>query len=147
MLTTTIPSGLASSICVAFIFLYVGGFYIFHQPGLRDNPRVIKARMKAVTAASLASAGVVYTLIYYYHCNTTVQTALGLNIPLDPIHFLSLFRPLLLTVLLFLGPLSILFFDEELPFQTYFDFKRDFLGMFSNIMDQRNYLVVSWIFA
>lgn len=141
MLMTSIPSGLASSICVGFIFLYVGGFYVFHQPGLRDNPLVIKARMKAVTAASLASAGIVYALLNYYNCNTTLQAALGLKIPLDLKQCLSLFRPLLLTILLFLGPLSILFFDEELPFQAYFDFKRDFLGIFTNIMEQRNYLV------
>lgn len=141
----SISSGSASLTCIGFILLYVGGFYIFKQPGLRNDPNVIKARMKAVTVASIASALIVWALISQVESEESIQLVLGLQVPLSLRHIGNIVCPLLLTMYLFLGPLSIMLFDQELPFQKHFDFKRDVGGLFTNLVEQRNYIVVKCV--
>lgn len=139
----TFSTGIASLICVGFTVIYVAGFYLFKQPGSRNDPNVILARMKAVTVASIASAAVVWGVLYYMNATDTFLAALGLKEPKKLLHLLNLFRPVLLTALLFLGPISIMFFEQELPFQKHFSFERDVKGTFASLLGQRNYVVVS----
>lgn len=139
----TISTGIASLICVGFTLIYVAGFYLFKTPGSRNDPPVIRARMKAVSVASLASAAVVWAVLYYRNSTDTFLQVLGLKEPDYFLQILNLFRPLLLTAMLFLGPLSVLFFDQELPFQKHFSFERDVKEVFTSVWGQRNYVVVS----
>lgn len=129
-----IAAGLASATCIGFTLLYVAGFYLFKQDGSRNDPKVIRARFKAVTVASVASA----FIVWYMVDKQDMLTALGLN---RPKLISDIISPLLLTVLLFLGPLSIMFFDRELPFQKHFDFQRDVVEIFTTLLGQRNYIV------
>lgn len=129
---------LANLICVGFTVLYIIGFYIFKIPGDRNDPPVIKARMKAVTVASIGSLFIVWL---FTETKREVLQAVGLLLALD---VKVIVYPLLLTAMLFLGPLSIMFFDRELPFQQNFDFKRDFHSTFCTLLGQRNYIVVKY---
>lgn len=129
-----IAAGLASATCVVFTLLYVAGFYLFQQPGSRNDPKVIRARFKAVTVASFASALIVWSIMD----KQDTPTVLGLN---RPKLFEHIICPLLLTIMLFLGPLSVMFFDQELPFQMHFDYHRDFVENFTTLLGQRNYVV------
>lgn len=133
-----IAAGLASATCIGFTLLYVAGFYIFKQPGSRNDPNVIRARIKAVTVASFASALVVWCILAQISCKQDTLTVLGLKRPRVLIHII---RPLLLTTMLFLGPLSVMFFDQELPFQKHFDYHRDVVENFTTLLGQRNYVV------
>ncbi|KAG0761808.1 hypothetical protein G6F62_005075 [Rhizopus arrhizus] len=114
----------------SFTVIYVIGFYVFKTSGSRNHPSVIRARMKAVTVASVLSILIVKSLT-----PLDLITTLGLT----PVF--GIFKPLLLSVLLFLGPLSILYFDRELPFQENFDLQRDVVESFTKPLGQRNYFV------
>ncbi|KAI8979506.1 hypothetical protein BDF20DRAFT_793997, partial [Mycotypha africana] len=105
----------------------------------RNDPPVIRARIKAVTVASIISALIVW---YFNTTQYNVWTLLGV-LPQQPVlHLLSVVsRPLLLTGLLFLGPISMMFFEEELPFQKHFVFRRDIVDIFTSLQGQRNYVV------
>lgn len=127
-----ISTGLANLVCIGFTVIYVIGFYVFKTSGSRNHPSVIRARMKAVTVASVLSILIVKSLT-----PLDLITTLGLT----PVF--GIFKPLLLSVLLFLGPLSILYFDRELPFQENFDLQRDVVESFTKPLGQRNYFVVS----
>ncbi|CEP13839.1 hypothetical protein [Parasitella parasitica] len=133
----TITAWLANLVCIGFTLIYVAGFYIFRIPGNRNDPPVILARMKAVTVASFVSASVVWYLVQAIEAEESAATVLGLTQPLE----VSCLKPLLLTVILFLGPLSVMFFDQELPFQKCFSFKRDVKMNLLSLIGQRNYVV------
>ena len=49
--------------------------------------------------------------------------------------------PVLLVMILFLGPLVLSFFDEELPFQSGWSFEDDLLSIFSTLIGVRNFVV------
>ncbi|KAI9279287.1 CAAX protease self-immunity-domain-containing protein [Sporodiniella umbellata] len=125
-----ISTGLANLTCVGFTVIYVAGFYLFKTTGSRNDPRVIRARMKAVAVASFISMCIVYQLT-----DDNLLVALGL------MPSLAVLKPVILTMLLFLGPLSIMYFDRELFFQSNFDFKRDLVESFTQPLGQRNYIV------
>ncbi|KAG1173213.1 hypothetical protein G6F71_005818 [Rhizopus microsporus] len=127
----TISTGLANLICIGFTVIYVVGFYMFKIPGSRNHPPVIRARMKAVTVASLISVAIVQ-----YLTTANLLTVLGLTFNIQ-----ALVKPLLLTSLLFLGPISIRYFDDELPFQKNFNFHRDVILTLTEPLGQRNYYV------
>lgn len=141
MLSITI--GLTNLVCIGFTLIYVAGFYIFKTPGDRNDPPVILARMKAVTVASFVSAAIVWYLLQTGEAKESTILALGLEQPSKIIHLINLLRPLLLTCLLFLGPLTVMFFDQELPFQKYFSFERDVKMNAMSLLGQRNYVVVN----
>lgn len=130
-LTMTISTGLANLICIGFTVIYIIGFYMFKIPGSRNHPPVIRARMKAVTVASLISVAIVR-----YLTTANLLTVLGLTFNIQ-----ALIKPLLLTSLLFLGPISIRYFDDELPFQKNFNFHHVILTL-TEPLGQRNYYVV-----
>ncbi|OBZ91763.1 CAAX prenyl protease 2 [Choanephora cucurbitarum] len=123
----------AHLVCLSFTFIYVAGFYVFSVQGDRNSPNVIRARMKSVMLASLLSA----LMVWYYLQATTdyLWVALGIR----PVSW-YLLSPLFLTVLLFLGPLSVLYFDRELPFQTHCSFS-DIKAIWTSLIGQRNYCV------
>jgi prenyl protein peptidase len=132
-----LASGSANLICVGFTLIYVVGFYIFKTPGHRDDPQVIKARIKAVTVASMVSACIVWYNLQLLQTKESLVEILGLPLSID-----NVCRTLLLTCLLFLGPLTVMFFDQELLFQEHFDFERDIKWMFTTLEGLRNYIMV-----
>lgn len=126
--------GLEASItCLGFTCLYISGFYLSNHRGNRNEPRVIKSRMKAVTVASILSGCIVWMIV-----RENVLSLLGLKVPNTMIHVV---QPLVLTSLLFLGPISVMFFEQELPFQKHFNMERDVYSIFTTLLGQRNYLV------
>lgn len=129
-----IGKGLASIVCVGFTCLYISGFYLSKQTGFRNDPKVIKSRMKAVMVASFVSSLIVWGLIR----DVAITTALGLE---RPGLVADIIKPILLTMSLFLGPLSVMFFEQELPFQKHFNVERDLYSIFTTLLGQRNYLV------
>ncbi|KAI9272090.1 hypothetical protein EDC94DRAFT_249321 [Helicostylum pulchrum] len=130
----TIGKGLASTTCVGLTCLYISGFYLSKQTGFRNDPKVIKSRMKAVMVASFVSSLIIWSLIR----DVAITTALGLE---RPGLVVDMIKPLLLTMSLFLGPLSVMFFEQELPFQKHFSVERDLYSIFTTLLGQRNYLV------
>lgn len=134
--SSALAPGSANLICVGFTLIYVTGFYIFETPGHRNDPQVIKARIKAVTVASVVSAIIVW---YNLQAKESIVPVLGILLSID-----TTYRTLLLTCLLFLGPLTVMFFDQELPFQNHFDFERDVKWMFTTLEGIRNYIMVKW---
>ncbi|KAI8333331.1 hypothetical protein BC941DRAFT_434431 [Chlamydoabsidia padenii] len=145
-----VPGGVANITCVSFILLYIVGFYVFEHSrnnGLklsRQHPTVIKSRMKAVALSCLVISALLCLILSYYLGKDSIQTAvtlLGLKITLHPLHlWCQLVNPLLLTMILFLGPLSLLYFDQLLPGQNGFDMKRDVYQVFNSLHGQRNYV-------
>lgn len=133
-----LSSWVANLVCIGFTILYIIGFYVFRTPGDRNDPAVIRARMKAVTVASFGSLGIVWLFTEDRH---KVIQLVGLILPSGDV-LKAIVYPLLLTGMLFLGPLSIIYFDQELPFQQHFDFKRDCHSTFCSLLGQRNYVVV-----
>ncbi|KAJ5180315.1 hypothetical protein N7492_003525 [Penicillium capsulatum] len=93
---------------VALTFLYVVPFYLSPttrpSPSLsRDAPSVIRARIRAVTGSCVASSLIVLWIVVEQG-NSSVGAALGL-LGWWPLDFADMARCLLLTALLFAGPL------------------------------------------
>ncbi|KAG0173545.1 hypothetical protein DFQ28_002151 [Apophysomyces sp. BC1034] len=130
----TLYSVLANTICVSFTFIYVAGFYLFRQQGpalSRNHPEVILSRLKAVALASIVIPAIVHVILP----SVPLTLALGI-LPLK----ISLLTPLLLTIILFCGPLALMYFDEELPWQKHFDLQQE-LRMITSLLGQRNFIV------
>ncbi|KIS65833.1 CAAX prenyl protease [Mycosarcoma maydis] len=134
----------------------------------RDHPVVIRARIKTAslaTALTVVATGVVLWVKRIIPRSgwllDTLNAArlLGLPlpvpsvlsssmIPLDPplANYLAKLTvhvgaPLLLTAMLFLGPLYVAFLDQQLPLQRYFCYRRDVVDKFTSLTGIRNYLV------
>ncbi|SLM35742.1 hypothetical protein LPUS_05102 [Lasallia pustulata] len=98
----------AALLSILYTLLYVLPFYLHPttrpSPTLsRDAPSVIRARIRLVTLSSTLS-----TLLTIYLITTLTHSTLPSTLRLlgwYPIHPLSILRPLLLTILLFSGPL------------------------------------------
>ncbi|KAI7907809.1 CAAX protease self-immunity-domain-containing protein [Cokeromyces recurvatus] len=136
-----ITTGIANLVCIGFTLIYIAGFYIFKTPGDRNDPPVMRARMKAVIIASIISALIVMFLLKLTGSKYNTAQVLGIDQPSHFIYIFSYLRPLVLTCGLFLGPLSIMYFDQELPFQKHFNFKRDVAMNIMSLLGQRNYIV------
>jgi prenyl protein peptidase len=121
----------ANGTCLAFTLIYVVGFYVFNTPGSRNEPPVMRARMKAVTLASI----VCYFVVVLVTQETKLSSATLLGLQLWP--SLSWLSPVLLTMMLFLGPLAVMWFDGELPFQKNFS-----MHDLTSLMALRNFVVV-----
>ncbi|TKY87018.1 hypothetical protein EX895_003695 [Sporisorium graminicola] len=67
-----------------------------------------------------------------------IQPSLPIYLRLIATHIVS---PLLLTALLFLGPLYTAFLDSTLPFQRHFSYKRDVVDKFTSLAGLRNFVV------
>ncbi|KAI8993481.1 hypothetical protein BDB01DRAFT_878037 [Pilobolus umbonatus] len=132
-------SSTAHLVCFLFTLLYVGGFYVFKtSSNNRDDPIVIKSRLKAVAMASILSLGIIHLVLSSIESPLSVMEAVGIQ-PIGITEMMKCMKSLLLTMILFMGPLVIRYYEEELPFQDYFDFKSEFNGLLS-LQGQRNYI-------
>ncbi|KAJ7447096.1 hypothetical protein B0H11DRAFT_2083298 [Mycena galericulata] len=152
----TYPISIHSShlLALGFSLSYVGSLYVVKnarirfttpdarrkvQPGSRDDPAVIRARLTAVTFACLFTCTVVYFLVDRSspHSNThslvTTLRLLGISWP-D-----SIFS-CLQTPVLFLGPLYASYLASALPGQAGYSFQHDFIDVFCTWIGVRNYL-------
>ncbi|KAG2225322.1 hypothetical protein INT45_005566 [Circinella minor] len=144
-LQNDISPSIANVICIAFAFIYVAGFYLFRDANSaklsRNHPTVIRNRIKAVTFASIVSPLIVWFIVPSHSTNHSIFQILGLSLPYSVPGLIGLTGPVLLTAILFLGPLVQLYFEENLLFQTNFDFRRDVKDVFFSLLGQRNYVV------
>jgi len=95
--------------CILFTATYVGSLYLWRNTAPRDHPSTIKKRFISVACTSLFAA-----FYMSFMCRNSEQSwnrYVGLH---TDSFLLASFLPLLLTMILFLGPLSLLFFDSSL---------------------------------
>jgi len=131
----------------------------------RDDPDVIKARLFAVSSATLTCCLIVFIVIRNFNRDNKVvgqefpsmsgvrgsfltiscakQQNLTTNAWLHLGFAWSNILPLLITPLLFAGPLYVQFLEKTLPFQEDWDFEHDVLFRFLSVVGFRNYFVVS----
>ncbi|KAJ7234358.1 hypothetical protein B0H12DRAFT_1212570 [Mycena haematopus] len=156
--TPIYPLSMLSSHFLAFLFgsSYVGSLYIAKnarlrfsaatpalrqhvQPGSRDDPAVIRARLTAVTTATLFNCVVLYAAIArstapsFDSSSAIMLSILGVRWPAN---FLSCLQ----TPLLFLGPLYGSYLAGALPGQSNYSLHHDFLEMFTTWVGFRNYV-------
>ncbi|CAO3609485.1 unnamed protein product [Cunninghamella echinulata] len=100
--------------------------------------------MKAVVFSCIITFIMLSSLLYYYLPNfkfNNLFTLIGCLLPLsNPQKLCQLLKPLLLTNILFLGPLSLLYFDHDLPGQRNFDWNRDIFQLLTSFHGIRNYI-------
>lgn len=146
-----------------FAFIYVGSIYASKNARLRfskrkvnlpegqarfklqnerwrDDPDVIKARLLAVTSATLICCLIVFIVMKNFNRNDEIHN-LTANAWLHLGFTWSNVLPLLITPLLFSGPLYAQFLGKTLPFQKDWDFERDVMVRFLSIVGLRNYFV------
>ncbi|KCV71131.1 hypothetical protein H696_02082 [Fonticula alba] len=119
---------------------FVASFFFLRVPpaASRDDPTVIMARIKAVSASIVISLVLTYLLLNY----------LGVEDPAALMGFrwtglgLALVLPIPLFMCFFLGSFVLAYFELELPGQMYFNFSRDVVAPLSEPSGWRN-----WIFA
>ncbi|KAF7329891.1 hypothetical protein MKEN_00252800 [Mycena kentingensis (nom. inval.)] len=101
----------AQLLALTFSSTYVGSIFLvgFIQPGVRDQPHVIRARLGAVTVASVVSCATVHYLVNPHGNFWDARTlgALGFTLPNNALSYLQ-------TPLLFLGPLYAMYLHNEL---------------------------------
>ncbi|SJX66511.1 related to CAAX prenyl protease 2 [Sporisorium reilianum f. sp. reilianum] len=134
----------------------------------RDHPVVIRARIKTATLATALIAAATGVALWvkgvvpragWMLDTLNVSRLLGLPLPVPtlltshvlPIHpplprYLALLAthllsPLVLTALLFLGPLYTCYLDAELPFQRHFSYTRHVVDRFTSLAGVRNFVV------
>ncbi|KAJ7768946.1 hypothetical protein B0H16DRAFT_1518705 [Mycena metata] len=151
---TTYPLSTVSSHLLAVLFstAYVGSLYIAKnarirystqnapsrvQPGSRDDPAVIRARLAVATISSIFSCTVVYTLLLRStseHPFASTLQVLGVRWPEN---LLFCFQ----APLIFLGPLYAMFLAGTLPGQSKYSIDRHFFGVFRTWIGVRNYVM------
>ncbi|KAJ6562179.1 hypothetical protein B0H19DRAFT_992158 [Mycena capillaripes] len=155
--TPSNPLSILSSHFLAILFSssYVGSLYIAKnarlrftaapdlrrqvQPGSRDDPAVIRARLTAVTFASLFNCAVVYALIgrstlpSFKQSFEATLTILGVRWPDNVLAFLQ-------TPVLFLGPLYGSYLAGTLPGQAKYSLDYHFFETFWTWIGFRNYV-------
>ncbi|OJA15939.1 hypothetical protein AZE42_02642 [Rhizopogon vesiculosus] len=152
----------AHLLAVLFAFTYVGSIYASKSARLRfskrkvnlpegqarlklqaerwrDDPDVIKARLLAVSGATLICCLTVF--IVMKNGNGDNATNVTPDVWLHLGFTWSNAWPLLITPLLYAGPLYVQFREKTLPFQEDWDFEDDVLSRFFSIFGLRNYFV------
>ncbi|KAJ7610586.1 hypothetical protein DFH06DRAFT_1246141, partial [Mycena polygramma] len=111
------------------------------QPGSRDDPAIIRARLTAVTCATLLNCGIVYALVARHSLfSFTRYFPLALEI-LGIRSTLGIILACLQTPLLFLGPLyGSCYLAGTFPGQTRFSIQYHFLDKFCTWVGFRNYV-------
>lgn len=146
--TTETPSGFtplsASIVSVLYTISYVGVLYISPlsrpHPNLpRDSPSVIRVRIRAVTLVTIVALVVTSSITFATTPNQSLFEVLSfLGLSPTPSSVADIFRSLLLTAILFTGPLvQRLCFDNGLR-----DIKDDVKKMFYTWTGWRNYVAV-----
>ncbi|KAF7336111.1 putative CAAX prenyl protease 2 [Mycena venus] len=150
-----------SSHALALLFgsTYVGSLYIiknarlrfsekvdarrYVQPGSRDDPVVIRARLTAVTLATLFNCGIVYALVA---CSTlpSFDRSFATTLAILGVRWPDSLLSCLQTPLLFLGPLYGSYLAGTLPWQSNYSLDYDFFDVFWTWVGFRNYVWV-WI--
>jgi uncharacterized membrane protein len=115
--------------CAFFTATYVGSLYLWRNEQKRDHPETIKRRFISVGLTCIISS--LYILFFWPNY---------ISWEINGIHTKSLLLaatlPLLLTMILFLGPLALLFFDPPL---------REPIFHFGRLIWWRNFIVVGVI--
>ncbi|KAJ7614173.1 hypothetical protein FB45DRAFT_758687 [Roridomyces roridus] len=141
----------AHLLALGFSITYVGSLYVAKnarirvnaydarlkfQPGGRDDPAVIRARLMAVTIACVLSCGVVYYLLLGIQIQDPMVTTMRLLGVQWPPSVLSCLQ----TPLLFIGPIYGHYLASALPGQKHYSFKYHFVDTFFSWVGFRNYL-------
>ncbi|KAL1680127.1 hypothetical protein EV122DRAFT_289035 [Schizophyllum commune] len=143
-MSMSLPTSEAHLLAFTFALSYVGSLYVVKEGRLRfatgsspeiqkrgrDDPEVIRTRLRAVTFSSIFSI-----LLLLYICNMDVlkwRELLGFAIPLPHVSsFLSLtplgvisnvfrfYLPYLLIPILYTGPIYVIYLRKRLPYQAY----------------------------
>ncbi|KAK2561120.1 CAAX prenyl protease 2 [Acropora cervicornis] len=124
--------------CLVISVAYVASLYVFKSPYPRDHPKTIKQRFRSVFIVSLLSP----FYVWLWSDGTLGQNALSLwqflGIRLESIIIAVLF-PLLLTVILFTGPIVLLYVNKELTnVKSFIEYPSSWV----NAISLRNYLVL-----
>lgn len=146
--TTETPSEFtpfsASIVSVLYTISYVGVLYISPlsrpHPNLpRDSPSVIRVRIRAVTLVTIVALAITSSITFATTSNQSLFEVLSfLGLSPTPSSVPDIFRSLLLTAILFTGPLvQRLCFDNGL-----WDIKDDVTKMFYTWTGWRNYVAV-----
>ncbi|KAJ7610547.1 hypothetical protein DFH06DRAFT_1286650 [Mycena polygramma] len=153
------PISMLSShlLALLFSFSYAGSLYLVKsarlrvsgvpdarrqvQPGSRDDPAVIRARLAAVTFATLLNCGIVYALVARYSLSSFMHSfPIALKILGIRFH-LGVILSCLQTPLLFLGPLyGSCYLASTFPGQTRFSIQHHVLDTFCTWVGFRNYV-------
>jgi len=122
--------------CLVLAIIYVSSLYVWKTKEDRKHPSTIKKRFLSVTVVTLVSPFFVYHFMdKSLLADNSLWTILG-------IRFAGLATaivvPMVLTAILFLGPISILYFNGFFPFYT--EYKRWPLYM-KDLIFIRNYIM------
>ncbi|KAI9096253.1 hypothetical protein DFS34DRAFT_160677 [Phlyctochytrium arcticum] len=136
---------IANTVCAILTATFVGSFYLFRgslsHSLSRNDPRVIRRRFLAAAGTCCFGFVLVMRVLLYIGAAKSLSDIW----PLIGIRTRGLFAaiifPLLLAVLLFLGPLSVDFAEKTLPLQKYSTWARDFRDGTGDILIWRNYVV------
>ncbi|KAF8192236.1 hypothetical protein K438DRAFT_1829918 [Mycena galopus ATCC 62051] len=109
------------------------------QPGSRDDPAVIRARLTAVTFATLLNCGVIYALVGRSIVPSS-DRSIAITLSILGLRWPDSILSSIQTPLLFLGPLYGSYLAGTLPGQSGYSFKYDFCGMFTTWVGFRNYV-------
>lgn len=106
----------------------------------RDDPDVIKARLLAVTSATAICCLIVFIVMKNVNRDDEIYN-LTANAWLHLGFTWSNVLPLVITPLLFSGPLYVQFLEKTLPFQENWGFEKHVVCRFLSIVGLRNYFV------
>ncbi|KAJ6476456.1 hypothetical protein C8R47DRAFT_1178864 [Mycena vitilis] len=154
------PISMLSSHLLALLFssTYVGSLYLVKnarlrvsgapdarrqvpQPGSRDDPAVIRARLTVVTFATLLNCGIVYALVARYSLSSFARSFPWAQEILGIRWTFGLILSCLQTPLLFLGPLyGSCYLAGTFPGQIRFSLQHHFLDKFCTWVGFRNYV-------
>ncbi|PRD23918.1 UNVERIFIED_CONTAM: CAAX prenyl protease 2 [Trichonephila clavipes] len=124
-------------VCISLATMYVGSLYVWRNNHGRDHPTTIKKRFLSVFLMSFVSAIVVYVFTdkVYFGYEISYWSLMGLRLSgLVPATIL----PLFLTMILFLGPMSLHYHDGL--YHRFFDLKM-WLYCLTNVVWLRNHVV------
>ncbi|KIJ14939.1 hypothetical protein PAXINDRAFT_169365 [Paxillus involutus ATCC 200175] len=162
--TTSLPTSSAHIFATLFVTCYVGSIYVSKNARLsfskteadldygytrpkelnerwRDDPDVIRARLVAVSIATLLCCAIVFGLMTTVSGNgndqLTASQLTGIYLGFTPTKIL----PHLVTPVLFLGPLYGHFLLETLPYQSNWSFQDNGVSLLFSLTCMRNYIV------
>ncbi|XP_042902985.1 CAAX prenyl protease 2 isoform X2 [Parasteatoda tepidariorum] len=124
-------------ICILLACIYVGSLYIWPNTHGRDHPSTIKRRFLSVFIISFFSAVVVYIFAdrSYFGYDVSYWSLVGIQ---ASGLLQAIIIPLFLTMVLFLGPLSLHYNDGQ--YNTFFDFKV-WIHCLTNVIWLRNHVI------
>ncbi|XP_054710445.1 CAAX prenyl protease 2-like [Uloborus diversus] len=124
-------------LCIFLATIYVGSLYIWRNTHSRDHPTTIKKRFLSVFLISFVSAIFVYIFAdrSYFGYDHNYWSLLGIRVSGV---LQAIFLPLILTMILFMGPISVHYNDGI--YNKFFDFKL-WLFCLTNVIWLRNHVI------